>query len=241
MRKVSSLFRQLLARFSRKPDAAPPASSPESGAEEKTPEKRGPLFLALLLGGLALGGATLLAGGFAVTESAIRQRHKEDLLASLSLVVPAGLHDNDLAADGYDLAIEGSKPLKVYPAKRDGSITAVAYQVLGQGYGGAIVILMGVQADGRILGMHMLQHAETPGLGDKIEEKKGDWILSFNGLSLGDPASEKWAVRKDGGRFDQFSGATITPRAVVKAVRDGLQFFADNRTRLLTPAKEPSR
>ncbi|HOV05508.1 MAG TPA: RnfABCDGE type electron transport complex subunit G, partial [Kaistiaceae bacterium] len=98
--------------------------------------------------------------------------------------------------------------------------------------GGAIRILMGVASDGGLLGVRVLQHAETPGLGDKIEAAKDDWILGFFGLSFGNPPKEKWAVRKDGGQFDQFSGATITPRAVVGAVRTGLEFFEANRERL---------
>jgi electron transport complex protein RnfG len=81
----------------------------------------------------------------------------------------------------------------------------------------------------------VLSHAETPGLGDKIEVAKDPWILGFNGLSLGDPPESEWAVKKDGGRFDQFSGATITPRGVVGAIKDGLSFFQTHRTELLNP------
>ena len=89
---------------------------------------------------------------------------------------------------------------------------------------------------GEILGTRVLAHAETPGLGDKIEATRDDWILAFNGRSLDDPAPERWAVNKDGGSFDQFTGATITPRAVVKAVKEGLEFFQSNRDALLASA-----
>jgi Na+-translocating ferredoxin:NAD+ oxidoreductase subunit G len=80
--------------------------------------------------------------------------------------------------------------------------------------------------------VRVLKHAETPGLGDKIEVKKDNWIKSFDGKSLGDPAPEKWGVKKDSGIFDQFAGATITPRAVVKAVKGGLEFFAAHKSEI---------
>lgn len=194
-----------------------------------------PLFQALLLGLFATLAAAILALGNAGTADAIRQRLAEDLQASLRQVVPAGLHDNDLLADVVALPGGDGKPLTVYRARREGVVTAVAFQVVGQGYGGPITSIIGVASDGELLGVRVLQHLETPGLGDKIEEKKDDWILGFAGLSLGDPPKDKWKVKKDGGRFDQFSGATITPRAVVVAVRQGLEFFAANRARLLDP------
>ena len=96
------------------------------------------------------------------------------------------------------------------------------------------VVLMGVAADGRLLGVRIVKHAETPGLGDKIEIAKAKWVLDFDGKSLGDPPTEKWAVKKDGGVFDQFAGATITPRAVVKAVKRGLDFFATHCEAILS-------
>ncbi|MBF0256499.1 MAG: RnfABCDGE type electron transport complex subunit G, partial [Gammaproteobacteria bacterium] len=89
--------------------------------------------------------------------------------------------------------------------------------------------------EGRVLGVRVLAHAETPGLGDKIEVARDDWILDFNGLSLGNPPIERWQVKKDGGQFDAFSGATITPRAVVAAIREGLSFFQRHQTALVNP------
>jgi len=93
--------------------------------------------------------------------------------------------------------------------------------------------MMSVDMEGRLLGARVIKHAETPGLGDKIEIAKAKWILDFNGKSLSDPPPEKWGVKKDGGVFDQFAGATITPRAVVKAVKSGLEFFAAHREEIL--------
>ena len=92
---------------------------------------------------------------------------------------------------------------------------------------------MAVDSDGRTLGVRVLKHSETPGLGDKIEVKKVPWVKSFDGKSLVDPALEKWAVKKDGGIFDQFAGATITPRAVVKAVKGGMDFFTAHKAEII--------
>ena len=111
-------------------------------------------------------------------------------------------------------------------------MTGVAYEIFGSGYAGEIRLMMGVDASGKVLGVRVLAHKETPGLGDKIEVKKGDWIERFSGLSLGNPPVERWKVKKDGGQFDQFAGATITPRGVVAAIRRGLEFFSANRDRL---------
>ena len=108
------------------------------------------------------------------------------------------------------------KDITVYRARKDGKVTGVAYEIYGTGYAGEIKLMLGVDAEGNMLGVRVLAHKETPGLGDKIEVKKGDWILRFTGMSLGNPPAEKWEVKKDGGQFDQFAGATITPRAVVR-------------------------
>jgi len=110
---------------------------------------------------------------------------------------------------------------------------ATAFQVTAMGYSGEISIMMGIASDGEILGVRVISHAETPGLGDKIEAAKGDWILGFNGLSLANRTQSQWAVKKDGGEFDQFSGATITPRAVVRAVHNGLEYFNAHRQEIL--------
>ena len=93
---------------------------------------------------------------------------------------------------------------------------------------------MGIDKNGEILGVRVIAHIETPGLGDKIEISKSQWVLSFNGKSLNNLTVEEWAVKKDGGVFDQFSGATITPRKVVQAIRRGLTFFQDHQAELLT-------
>ena len=192
-------------------------------------------YQAGLLGGFALVAAAMLVMGDIATREAIEQRRAEDLLASLGQVIPAELHDNDLLADVMTID-RGDGELTIYRALDGLSVTAVAFETVGQGYAGPIRVLLGIGADGRVLGARVLAQTETPGLGDKIEVGRDDWILSFDDKSLGDPPPERWAVEKDGGVFDQFSGATITPRAVVGAVKDGLLLFAEHRDALTASA-----
>ena len=197
-------------------------------------------YQAGLLGGFALIAAALLVMGDIATRDAIAEREAEDLLASLSQVIPTELHDNDLLANQMVLTIDGPEGvpevLNVYRALQGLDVSAVAYEVVGQGYAGPIHILIGIGADGRVLGVRVLSHVETPGLGDKIEIARDDWIIDFNGRSLKDPELDGWAVKKDGGIFDQFSGATVTPRAVVAAIKGGLEVFAQHRDALTASA-----
>lgn len=190
---------------------------------------------AVVLGGFALVATLLLSLAHHFTREPIAARAMEDLRHSLAQVIPPSTHDNNPAADVLDLTQAG-RPLRVYRARRAGQITGVAFETQGRGYAGEIRILLGVAADGRLLGVRVLQHAETPGLGDKIEIGRSDWITGFDGLSLGKPPEAQWAVKKDGGRFDQFSGATITPRAVVAGVRDGLRLAATRHKALFEEA-----
>ena len=192
-------------------------------------------YQAGLLGGFAMVAAAMLVMGDIATREAIDERQAEDLLASLGQVIPAGVHDNNLLADTLTLDTPDGT-VTVYRALEGLDVTAVAFETVGQGYGGAIRVLLGVDKDGRILGARVLSHTETPGLGDHIEAARDDWILSFDGKSLGDPPPARWAVKKDGGVFDQFSGATITPRAVVKSVKEGLELFAAHRDALTASA-----
>ncbi len=189
-----------------------------------------------LLGGFAAMAAAFLIMGNIATRDSIAERQKEDLLATLNQVIPHELYDEGLLNNTLPFEAGKGETLTVYRAVRNESVTAVAYQVTGNGYAGDIDILMGVDAKGALLGVRVVAHAETPGLGDKIEPEKDDWVFDFNGKSLGDPTEDQWAVKKDGGIFDQFSGATITPRAVVSAVRDGLMFFRKHKGELLARA-----
>lgn len=186
----------------------------------------------VLLGAFALLASGALAWASNSTAGAIAAAEAKDLRDSLAEVLPPGLADNDFLKDTVELEKEG-KTVTIYRARQAGVVKAALFKVAQRGYAGDIQVLMAVDSAGKTLGVRVLKHSETPGLGDKIEVKKDPWIRSFDGKSLGDPAPEKWAVRKDGGIFDQFAGATITPRAVVKAVKGGMDFYAEHRKEIL--------
>lgn len=186
----------------------------------------------LILGLFCLGFGLLLAITDEVTLDDIAARAIDDKQNSLSQVLPDELHDNNPVNDTLTLTNAEGKELTVFRARKGGRVTGVAYEIFGSGYAGEIKLMMGIDADGKVLGVRVLAHKETPGLGDKIEVKKGPWIERFTGLSVGNPPIERWKVKKDGGDFDQFAGATITPRGVLKAIRSGLEFFAENKTTL---------
>lgn len=196
---------------------------------------RGKLYYqAALLGGVALVTTAALALANRTTSEGIAAAQAKDMQQSISQVLP-GQYDNDLLKD--TLLLNGPNgEVTVYRARRAGRVEAVVFEVSGIGYAGSIVCMMGMDRNGRITGVRVIKHKETPGLGDKIEPAKSNWIYSFDGKWLGDPPADKWAVKKDGGVFDQFAGATITPRGVVKAVKGGLDFFEKNRAQLLDDA-----
>lgn len=197
----------------------------------------------LILGAFCLGFGIVLAISDSITVDDIAARALEDRLNSLSQVIPASTHDNNLVADAITMKNERDKEITVYRAIREGKVTGVAYEIFGTGYAGQIKLMMGVDTQGKILGVRVLAHKETAGLGDKMEVKKGDWILRFTGLSLGNPPPDKWKVKKDGGQFDQFTGATITPRGVIDAIRSGLELFAAHKEQMMdiTASKAPSK
>ena len=193
-------------------------------------EKMG--YQPILLGTFALLASGALAWASNSTGDAIAAAEAKDLRDSLSEVLPAGFADNDFLNDKLDIERNG-KPVIIYRARQQGVVKGAVFKVAERGYAADIQVLMAVDAEGRTLGVRVIKHAETPGLGDKIEIKKAPWVKDFDGKSLGNPPPEKWGVKKDGGIFDQFAGATITPRAVVKAVKGGLEFYAEHRKEIL--------
>jgi electron transport complex protein RnfG len=196
-------------------------------------QRDGVAYQAGLLGLVALVASAALALAAHHTRAPIAAAEARDLEASLSQVLPANFSDNALATDTLLVTDADGAPVKVYRARKSGLVQGVIYQVSGKGYAGPIALVMGVDRDGTLLGVRVTKHSETPGLGDKIDAAKSDWIHSFDGKSLAQPPTSRWAVKKDGGEFDQFTGATITPRAVVKAVKQGLAFFASHRAELV--------
>ncbi|QID19479.1 electron transport complex subunit RsxG [Nitrogeniibacter mangrovi] len=190
-----------------------------------------------LVPGVMLGIVALLASGALalasrLTTGPIAAAEANDLRQSLIEVLPAGFADNDFLHDTVRVTGEGGA-VTVYRARKGGAVDGAMFQVSGYGYSSDVQLMMAVDLSGRILGVRVLKHAETPGLGDRIEIAKSTWILGFDGHSLDDPKPARWAVKKDGGAFDQLTGATITPRAVVKAVKGGLLFFEAHRQQIL--------
>jgi len=185
----------------------------------------------LSLGVFALLAVLLLASIQWLTKDRIAENERVRHLLSLHEIVSLEDYDNDLLATMVerDIAINGlSDKIKIYSARSDGIELVKVYGVTSlNGYSGGISLLVGVDMTSQQLrGVRVASHKETPGLGDKIETNKSDWILQFVGKSLGNPRLNQWKIKKDGGVFDQFTGATITPRAVVNAVRETLKFTA---------------
>lgn len=193
-----------------------------------------------VLGLFAVVAAGVLSGTYALTEDRIRISGQQRLLRQLQEVLPQDRYDNDVANDTLQLRapdLRGSAPLTVYRARRAGEpVAAVLTVTAPDGYSGPIDLLVGIGEDGRLTGVRAAAHRETPGLGDRIDLGRTDWILVFTGRSIDDPSGRGWGVRKDGGVFDQFAGATVTPRAVVKAVRRSLEYFEQNRESIFAPA-----
>ena len=194
----------------------------------------------LLLGAFSVAGAGLVAATHVATADRIAQNERQALVDKLSVLVPPGRVTNDIATDRIevsDRAHLGGDRTTVYRARSgDEPVGVILTPVVPDGYAGPIRLLVAVLRDGTLGGVRVVSHKETPGLGDKIEEQRTDWILDFAGKSLGDPAPEQWKVKRDGGTFDQFTGATVTPRAVVKAVKNTLLYVRDKGDALYAPA-----
>ena len=188
----------------------------------------------------ALVTALILAITQNLTSAPIAAAERAAAQKALLEIVPGERFDNDLLLDllpvpqAYWAMLGLKKGGDVHIARKNGEVVAVIIPALSrEGYGGDIQMIIGINRDGTLAGVRVINHKETPGLGDKIDLKKGRWITSFNGKSLGNPNLKGWAVKKDGGDFDQFTGATITPRAVVNQVLKSLQFFAQENALLL--------
>lgn len=180
-----------------------------------------------LLAGFAMVSIFMLALTFETTRTKIAMQEKIRLENQLKQLLPANSYDNEPTQDIKEL----TNPTRtVYRARIKGEPVAALFRTVSpDGYSGSIELLVGIKADGSLLGVRALKHQETPGLGDDIDLRKSDWILGFNGRSLTNPETRKWAVKKDGGEFDSLTGATITPRAVIKETRNTLLYFSRHR------------
>lgn len=191
----------------------------------------------ILLGIFAIVTTAVIASTYLGTRERIRDNIRHAEASALLEIIPEERHDNDMLETARvidDAEYLGLREAKhYYVATRDGRPTAVILPATARdGYTGDIDLIVGINRDGSVAGVRVLSHRETPGLGDQIDYKKSHWVDGFIGRSLGDPVEARWTVKKDGGVFDQFTGATITPRAVSRAVYRALKYFEANRQRL---------
>ena len=196
------------------------------------------LLTALNLLVFAVIGTAVLASVFFLTRDQIRKTVEAEKLKLISQIVPRDSFDNDIIKDTLSIApdplLGNDDDTPAYRARLHGEASAVVLEAIApDGYGGKISLILSVRPDGTILGVRVVSHHETPGLGDYIELPKSPWIKGFDGKSLAGYKEADWKVKKDGGQFDYMAGATITPRAVVKAVHKALLYFEANRDKLL--------
>ena len=180
---------------------------------------------------------SLTSERIAANEQAWLEKSLEPALAGLtfegsvseSMLVVRAPHD-----------LPGPDDVIIYRVYADDLPVAALFAVTARdGYAGAIRVLVGIKFDGSITGIRILEHRETPGLGDKIVSSRSDWVFQFDGRSLGDPGLEEWAIKRDGGEFDQLTGASVTPRAVIKVTKETLIYFAVHRDEIFsTPTTE---
>ncbi|WP_395374673.1 electron transport complex subunit RsxG [Marinicella sp. W31] len=184
-----------------------------------------PLILALVV---VLGSAALILSHSATKEK-IEEQNRQRILNSLRLLIPDALHDNallDSAVEIYEPEILGHRaPMQMYQGLLQGELQVLAVPVTARdGYAGDIQLMVGVTDGGEVTAVSVIAHQETPGLGDLIEASKSDWLQQFPGKTLLNPEEQQWTVKKDQGAFDQITGATITPRAVVIAIKKALSY-----------------
>jgi electron transport complex protein RnfG len=202
----------------------------------ETPLKHTLATTGIMIGFTVLG-TLILASAFFATRAPIEESERQAKLELFQQVLPANLHDNELLKDATAVPPGGELGNRTetlaYRARLSGQPSAVILESTApDGYSGDIKLLIAVNANGELAGVRVLAHKETPGLGDYIDIAHGNWIKNFDGESLAKTTDEAWKVKKDGGKFDYMAGATITPRAVVKAVHKALKYFGAHRDEL---------
>ena len=184
----------------------------------------------------------LLAGAYLWTKPALEASAAEEKMKLIDEVLPRSAYDNELLKDTISLPasplLGTDEATTAYRARKGGQPVALVLEAVApDGYSGKIRLILAVNLDGSIAGVRVTQHKETPGLGDYIEPKKDKnkerpWITQFNGYGYASTTDKEWKVKKDGGHFDSVAGATVTPRAVIKAVRKATKYVAENQTQL---------
>lgn len=182
-------------------------------------------------------GTAMLAFTFDATKDSIAKNEEQAKLKLIGQILPASAYDNDILQD--TLVLEPTPELgtfdstTVYRARKGGAPAAAVFEAVApDGYAGRIKLIVSVYANGEMAGVRVVSHNETPGLGDYIEIARSPWIEVFGGKSLANTADKEWKVKKDGGTFEHVSGATVTPRAIVKAVHKALGYFEQHKDKL---------
>jgi len=196
------------------------------------------ILLAALIG-------AVLAGIARCTRDHVAHNSQAWIRQHLDALIPPRLSDNDPLSDTIVVtapdSLGTSRPVTIYRARRAGEVTAVAIRTVAPGYRGPIELLVALDCDGTLIGVRVLRHEETPGLGDAFEKREPQWLERFPGLSLSDPPQQRWTVKRDGGDFDALTGATITSRAIVTAVRRALEYHQRHRARICGAPVPPDR
>ena len=206
---------------------------------------RSTLQTAINLVFFAVVGTAILASVFYMTHDAIVKSEEAEKLKLITQIVPSSIFDNDIIQDTLNIPAD---PLLgnidsslAYRARIKGEPSAVVLEAVApDGYSGKINLILAVRANGELAGVRVVSHRETPGLGDYIELPKSPWIKGFDGKSREVYKDANWKVKKDGGQFDYMAGATITPRAVIKAVNKALIYFGENRDKLFAVSAPPT-
>lgn len=198
---------------------------------------RNMVISAIVLALFAIAGTFFVSYTFDNTKHRIAENKRLALLKSIHILIPPNAHNNDIFKDVIKVKnknlLGSKKPVKVYRARKDNKPVAVIFNSIApDGYSGNIELLVAINFNHTLAGVRVAHHKETPGLGDAIEESRSGWITKFKNLSLTNPTKKGWAVKRDGGDFDQFTGATITPRAIVKAVYNTLRYHKEHRDKL---------
>ncbi|MDD5470507.1 MAG: electron transport complex subunit RsxG [Sideroxydans sp.] len=191
-------------------------------------------------------GTAILSSTYYLTRDTIAATVAQAKLKLVSQLLPPTSYDNDIMQDRHTVAADEmlgtEEATQAHIARRDGKPVAVILEAIApDGYSGKIALIMAIHPDGSLGGVRVVSHNETPGLGDYIDIAKQDWIKTFDGRSRSLFSDEMWKVRKDGGMFDYMAGATITPRAVIKAVNRALQYFEAHRDELFVADAQPAK
>ncbi len=196
------------------------------------------LRVIILVTVMAITASVIVSGSYEISYDRILKNQQDRQLATLDELLQNSNYDevieNFNSEDNINI-LENIEPIPVYIAIRNKTVAAVVYSVgSSQGYNGPIYMLVGISMDGNVTGVRITNHRETPGLGDRIDIEKSDWITHFNQKNLSDPPLSGWKVVKDGGKFDGFTSATITARAVIHTVREALIHFEINKEKLVS-------